>query len=155
MSSNVSLSQQAIGHFDIRSYAAREFWRAYRKGWWSKIVSRLNGRNNELNSLSQANQDAISKSGSYAGIQTVAIGLIRGSEGRNEDFDIDFHPLKKHNRSRWIGILIARLQGVPLPPVELIQIGQEYFVRDGHHRISVASSLGQAQIDAHITVFAA
>jgi hypothetical protein len=39
--------------------------------------------------------------------------------------------------------------------VELIQIGQEYFVRDGHHRISVASSLGQAQIDARVTVFAA
>jgi hypothetical protein len=30
--------------------------------------------------------------------------------------------------------------------VELIQVGEAYFVRDGHHRISVATALGQQQI---------
>jgi len=28
-----------------------------------------------------------------------------------------------------------------------------YFVRDGHHRISVARALGQAYIDAEVTVW--
>jgi hypothetical protein len=35
------------------------------------------------------------------------------------------------------------LGGMTLAPVELIQDGESYFVRDGHHRISVARALGQ------------
>jgi hypothetical protein len=37
--------------------------------------------------------------------------------------------------------------------VELIQVGDLYFVRDGHHRISVARAWGQATIDAEVTVW--
>ena len=47
----------------------------------------------------------------------------------------------------------AYLRGIGLPPVELIQIGEVYFVRDGHHRISVAAALGQQEIDAMVTVW--
>jgi hypothetical protein len=36
--------------------------------------------------------------------------------------------------------------------VALIQVGDVYFVRDGHHRISVARALGQAYIDAKVIV---
>jgi hypothetical protein len=38
-------------------------------------------------------------------------------------------------------------------PVELIQVGEVYFVRDGHHRISVAAALGQQEVDASVTVW--
>ena len=44
----------------------------------------------------------------------------------------------------------AKLDGTVLPPVELIQVGDIYFVRDGHHRISVARALGEEYIDAEI-----
>jgi hypothetical protein len=37
--------------------------------------------------------------------------------------------------------------------VELIQVGECYFVRDGHHRISVARALGQHAIDVEVTVW--
>jgi hypothetical protein len=47
----------------------------------------------------------------------------------------------------------AMYMGVPLPPVHLIQVGDVYFVRDGHHRISVAKALGQTQIEANVTVW--
>jgi hypothetical protein len=47
----------------------------------------------------------------------------------------------------------ARLKGVTLPPVELIQVGDVYFVRDGHHRISVARAFGQEHVDAEVTVW--
>jgi hypothetical protein len=40
-----------------------------------------------------------------------------------------------------------------LPPVRLIQVGDVYFVRDGHHRISVAKALGQTEIDAVVSVW--
>jgi hypothetical protein len=40
-----------------------------------------------------------------------------------------------------------------LPPVALIQVGDVYFVRDGHHRISVARALGRNQIEAKVTAW--
>jgi hypothetical protein len=73
-----------------------------------------------------------------------------GSEGRVDDFDSAFNPLTAHTRDRWIGIAVARRQGTVLPPVELIQVGDVYYVRDGHHRISVAKAEGQAEIEARI-----
>jgi hypothetical protein len=35
----------------------------------------------------------------------------------------------------------------------LIQVGDDYFVRDGHHRISVARAFGREQIDAEVIVW--
>ena len=40
-----------------------------------------------------------------------------------------------------------------MPPVALIQVGDCYFVRDGHHRISVAKALGQKAIDATVEIW--
>lgn len=47
---------------------------------------------------------------------------------------------------------IARARGIQLPPVDLIQVGEHYFVCDGHHRISVAKAQGQVVIEALVTV---
>ena len=33
---------------------------------------------------------------------------------------------------------------------ELIHVGGIYFVRDGHHRISVAKALGEMYVDAEV-----
>jgi hypothetical protein len=38
-----------------------------------------------------------------------------------------------------------------MPLVDLVRIGEIYFVRDGHHRISVARALGLDEIDANVT----
>ena len=89
----------------------------------------------------------------YAGVRTVPIDRIRGSEGRCADFDSRFRPIKTHNRERWLGIAVARQEGVILPLVELVQVGDIYFVRDGNHRISVARAWGQQEIDALVTVW--
>jgi hypothetical protein len=35
----------------------------------------------------------------------------------------------------------------------LIRVGDEYYVRDGHHRISVSRALGLATIVAEVTVW--
>jgi uncharacterized ParB-like nuclease family protein len=45
--------------------------------------------------------------------------------------------------------------GRELPPVELVQLGDLYFVRDGHHRISVAQAMGQESIEAEVIVWQA
>lgn len=86
----------------------------------------------------------------YAGLKIVPIDRIRGSEGRTEDVDDAFYPLHDRLRDRWISVASVRLAGEGLPPVELIHTGGVYFVRDGHHRISVAKALGEAYIDADV-----
>ena len=92
--------------------------------------------------------------GHSAGRRLVEIADIRGSEGRTKDFDDQFHPLSGATRQRWQSVAAALDAGVRLPPVQLIQVGQDYYVRDGHHRISVARTLGQDAIEAEVTVWA-
>jgi hypothetical protein len=90
---------------------------------------------------------------SSGGTRTVAIEQIGGSENRVGDFDCEFNPLQTHTRDRWLSVATARQRGRYLPPVALIQVGDRYFVRDGHHRISVARALGQEAIEASIEVW--
>jgi hypothetical protein len=35
-----------------------------------------------------------------------------------------------------------------MPPISVYRVGDLHFVRDGHHRVSVARALGAATIDA-------
>ncbi len=115
------------------------------------ILDLITGRRNGLKLLTEA----VGKSsmGQHdAGMQTVSISQIRGTEGRGHDFDRVFHPLNEETRHRWLSIYRAHMDGVSLPAVELIRVGQEYYVRDGHHRISVARMLGQQFIDARVVL---
>ena len=47
----------------------------------------------------------------------------------------------------------AMLRRVDLPPVELIQVGDDYYVQDGHHRVSAARALGYGYVDAIVVVW--
>ncbi len=91
----------------------------------------------------------------YAGVKVVPIHSIIGSEGRATDFDIDFHPLNEAAQERWVSLAVAYVSRLPLPPIQLIQVGEAYFVRDGHHRVSVARAFGQAAIDAEVITWKA
>ena len=126
---------------------ARE--RGRRAQFWSILTRRSRG----LFDLA-AVEARCSVTTSYdAGYQMVSINRIRGSEGRVHDFDRSFNPIQDHNRERWLGIAEARDRGKALPPVALIRVGDLYFVRDGHHRISVARALGQLEIEATVIVW--
>jgi hypothetical protein len=81
-------------------------------------------------------------------VQQVALAHVVGSEGRSHDFDRAFAPLQAHTRERWQRIAIAWMNGDSLEPVRLIQLGDRYLVRDGHHRVSVARAFRAASIEA-------
>ena len=85
------------------------------------------------------------------GLEVVPISAIVGTVDRERDFDRHFRPTSARVRARWEQIATAMRRGEPLPPVDLIKIGEIYFVRDGHHRVSVACALGHADIDAYVT----
>jgi hypothetical protein len=89
----------------------------------------------------------------FAGVREVPIERICGSEGLSHDFDDRFYPLSGRTRPRWLSIAKAISTSIDLLPVELIQVGKDYFVRDGHHRISVARAFGHKTIVAQVTVW--
>jgi hypothetical protein len=84
------------------------------------------------------------------GLRVVPLDAIVGSVDRTVDFDRGLRPTSARLRSRWERINAAQRRGEALPPVSLYKIGDLYFVRDGHHRVSVAKSLGRDDIDAYV-----
>lgn len=121
-------------------------WRAY----VNKVVSLVTFRENTLQSTTEAMAGCHPHAQSDVGTRTVPISGIVGSINRVHDFDRDFMPAQGHTRERWVSVDRAYHRGIPLPPVELYQIDDEYFVVDGHHRVSVARSHGQLYIEAHV-----
>src|SRR3954451_7580788 len=85
------------------------------------------------------------------GLQVVPLDMIVGTVDRAVDFDRGFRPTSARLRSRWERIAAASRRGEALPPISLFQVGDLFFVRDGHHRVSVAKSLGRDDIDAYVT----
>lgn len=120
------------------------------RGLWM----RLTRRPNHLRALNTAVPRMTAGNAHYAGIRTVPLSAICGSENRVDDFDASFYPLRPHIQARWLGIATARLRGVAMPPVVLIRVNYIYYVRDGHHRISVARAMGEEMIDAEVSVWA-
>jgi hypothetical protein len=121
-----------------------------RKSWWRQKLSRLIGRSSRLKELSELNDQYRFVSYHPLGVQSVKIDDIIGSENRADDFDDRFLPVKNHNAERWVKIAELTLLNMTLPAVDLIKLNDAYFVRDGHHRISVAKYFGQNHIDANI-----
>jgi len=138
---------------DPRRQAAEQFRRlqgqAVRGKFWASVV----GRRRQLQNLYEVEKSIGVRARTHAGLQLVPISQIQGSEGRCNDFDADFRPLSGHTLDRWVGVAVARSHDVSLPAVELVQIDETYFVRDGHHRISVAKQFGQLEIEAEVTVW--
>jgi hypothetical protein len=133
--------------------ASRLYHAARRRAQLGKLYSALTGRSRRLFHLSAIQLACHVRDRHHAGTQAVPIDHIRGSEGRCEEFDVNFWPLQTRTKGRWLSIALAHYMGESLPAVELIQVGELYFVRDGHHRISVAKALGQIHIDAQVTVW--
>lgn len=98
--------------------------------------------------------DALQALGSNGdmGRRTVDVPLanIVGSAGRPFDFDGEFRLANKALRHRWEQLARAVSDGWEPPPVRLVQLGELYFVTDGHHRVSVARHLGRLTITAQV-----
>ncbi|HLM26813.1 MAG TPA: hypothetical protein VK304_07595 [Thermoleophilaceae bacterium] len=85
------------------------------------------------------------------GLQSVELDSIVGTVDRGREFDRAFRPVSGRVRARWERIAAAQRRGESMPPIDLYRIGEVHFVRDGHHRVSVARALGLDTIDAYVT----
>jgi hypothetical protein len=121
----------------------------------NSLWSRITKRSSKLQDLESFLTPSEVRGSYHLGVCSVPIEKIIGSENRSHDFDNAFHPMNSNNQERWETIAVLKLLGKSLPAVELIQVGSVYFIRDGHHRVSVSKALGQKHIDAAVTVWEA
>jgi hypothetical protein len=84
------------------------------------------------------------------GVKVIPVERIVGSVDKVRDFDAKFRPRGDGSRRRWERIAEAARRGQPLPPIDVYQVGEMYFVRDGHHRVSVYRALGLSTIEADV-----
>ncbi len=141
------MDQVRESHEHARRISGKLFDRMLSRGVRARRWAKLWGKSNDLNTLNPL--DRVTGSGTIR-IIVVPLNRIVGSQDRSTDFDADFNPLKAHIRERWISVAAARRIGVVLPPVELVQAWDGFYVQDGHHRISVANAMGQVEIEARI-----
>lgn len=85
------------------------------------------------------------------GQQVIGLDSIVGSVDKTRDFDRYFRPTSGRVRQRWEKLAIATRRGESIPPIDVYRIGDLHFVRDGHHRVSVAHALGLESIEATVT----
>jgi hypothetical protein len=128
-----------------------DFTRARFKAFLGEIAAMVGRRPNAPLSFDAVKRSLKVFGQFYRGVQTVPINQIVGSATlRYHDFDRAFLPTQARTKSRWRNIDRAYYQNVDLPPVQLYQVGEFYFVRDGHHRISVARERGQEFIEGEV-----
>ncbi|MGD9317798.1 MAG: universal stress protein [Anaerolineae bacterium] len=128
-----------------------DFRRARRQASRERLVARLTGKSADLLSYEEVRRKLKAKTGQSLGRKDIPLDAIVGSVGRYSDFTRGFLPLQDEDEDRWarVQVKIAGLEG--LPPIQVYQIGEAYFVRDGNHRVSVARRSGATHIEAYVT----
>ena len=85
------------------------------------------------------------------GQQVIPLDSIVGTVDRGREFDRSFRPTSGKVRTRWERVAAAQRRGEAMPPIDVYRIGELHFVKDGHHRVSVARALGHKDINAYVT----
>ena len=127
-----------------------DFSRAIQKAFWDELKGFINRKSPRLLPFDEVKDKLEIWFVRDLGIKTVSIDGIMGSEGRYRSFNRYFLPLQEDLRDRWKNIAQAHYSRQNLPPVELYKVQDAYFVKDGHHRISVARAKGVRNIGAHV-----
>jgi hypothetical protein len=134
--------------------AQTDFSRARRRQALSRLSRRLRREPDDVNLILPFDEvvEALGWRGERRiGLQVIPLDSIVGTVDRSRDFDRSFRPTSRRVRRRWEGIAEAIRRGQSMPPIDVYRIGDLHFVRDGHHRVSVARAMGLDSIDAHVT----
>ena len=127
------------------------FDRARRRSAYARLA-RIVGRSapRELLPLDQAVERLRPFTRRYLGIRPIPVAQIVGTDSRGSDFDRDFLPRRPDVRERWRRVEQA-FPDAGFPPIVAYQLGDAYFVLDGHHRVAIARRQRMATIDAEVT----
>lgn len=127
--------------------------------WWRRRTkagrARRKAERTVLPSLYDRYPAATSAPRRPVGLRTVPLDRIVGTTRHPSQNTADFLPLPKLRganwRARWQRINRAVDRLAMLPPIDLVQVGEDYFVEDGHNRVAAARAAEGVDIDADVT----
>jgi hypothetical protein len=134
--------------------AEHDFLRARRRQVLSRLAARLRRDPDDVSEILPFDEvvAALGRTGERRlGLQVIPLDSIVGSVDRTREFDRWFRPRTGRTRERWERLARAQRRGEAIPPIDVYRIGDLHFVRDGHHRVSVAHALGLRSIEAYVT----
>jgi hypothetical protein len=134
--------------------AQYDFNRARRRRALARLSARLRGEPSDVNHILPFEEvvQALGQIGERRlGLQVIPLDSIVGTVDRSREFDRRFRPTTQRVRPRWERIAVAQRRGEGMPPIDVYRIGEMHFVKDGHHRVSVARALGHKDINAYVT----
>src|SRR5215210_333575 len=145
-----------IPYMDLNEQVDAHFTRARRRARLRAVVARVRREHtsNRLLSFEEVRSEhSVANKRLHRGARVVEVDQIVGSVGRWRDFDRTFLPARASVGQRWKRIDRVFQRGEDLPPVELYEIGDSYFVVDGHHRVSVARYHDVPTLEAAVAEF--
>jgi nucleotide-binding universal stress UspA family protein len=131
--------------------AVEDFRRARLQAKLQSVVARLTGQSTELLSYEEVRRRLGGRELPTESLEDIPLDAIIGSVGRYKDFTRRFLPRQESSRDRWARVEVAMTGMTGVPPIEVYQIGDAYFVLDGNHRVSVARQLGATHLQAYVT----
>ena len=132
--------------------AIRDFQRARKEAAMQQVLARVQGKSSDLLCYDDIRRHLRATGKPIErGLQEIPLDKIVGSVGRYQDFTRSFLPKNDSNEERWARVMTAISDMKGIPPIEVYQVGDAYFVKDGNHRVSVARQLGSKTISAYVT----
>ncbi|MCM2317444.1 MAG: hypothetical protein NDJ92_20030 [Thermoanaerobaculia bacterium] len=130
-----------------------EFSEARWRAFLQDLISGIRGEPADLLSFEEVRERLGLRHVVDRGMHDVPLESIVGTLGREREFNRYFFPRTDSLRGRWDDVRGLAEGPEGFPPVELYRVGDVYFVVDGHHRVSVAQSIGSPAIEAHVREF--
>jgi hypothetical protein len=129
-----------------RADVENDFQRARRRQILARLAHRLRREPDDVN-LILPFDDVVSALGQRGerelGLLTIKLDTLVGTVDSRRDFDRHFRPTSSRVRERWERLALAQRRGESIPPIDVYRIGELHFVKDGHHRVSVAMATGK------------
>jgi len=130
--------------------AVHDFQSAHLHAKLQGVLARVRGKSNLLLSYEEI-ASKLKLQGRYdKGVHSIPVDAIVGSVGRYTDFTRTFLPRRSADEQRWALVKAATMDLAGLPPIEVYQVSEVYFVLDGNHRVSIARQEGAKFIEAHV-----
>lgn len=136
----------------LTTRSSQKFTTARKRAILEEWLNYFKGRSNALLPFEEVKQNLRLLDSAYKGLQEIELAKIVGSAGRYRDFSRTFLPKTDNTEQRWRQLQTVS-EGVGFPPIEVYQVGEVYFVKDGNHRVSVARASGLKFIEAYVVEY--
>ncbi len=136
----------------LTTESAKDFATARRRAFLEPWLNFLGRRPKDLLNFDQVKQILQLHASAYKGLHEIDVCKIIGSVGKHHQFSRNFFPKTDRDELRWRRVdELFHQHG--FEPIEVFQVDDAFFVRDGHHRVSVNRTHNVPTIEAYVTEY--